>query len=634
MDKTKALVIGVVLVLVIAACAAVVIQKTEPEPKLDIQLKLGAPVFELDPSEIKEKLPASFDQRDLGIVTSVKYQNPWGTCWSFSGTSAAETAILNYLRLNGKAFDADELDLSEKHLAWFASHAITEADSQSEAGEGIHNFKEKDDINAVYGGGGNYEMFSYLYSCGIGPVYEESYPYMGKERLDDLTVFTDPAYRDAAILSLNSELPEGQTLETQWEELLKEHTPAEIYERYKSMGVPFGPSVTADNFGFSDYLDARIWEQAQIYGEHNQYSKFDDWTIPFTDSDGNSNRDLTIGWTMLEGRNLPELVHADGDSYVIDEYAMKVLKLEIYNGNGISSMYHAAREYMDSTEGSIYTYDKKDANHVIQIVGWDDNYSKNNFTTEAPGDGAWLIKNSWGSQTDGYVVNGKTYYVSSGYMEEGLATGYYWLSYYDLSLGHIESLTFTNEVSGQEGFSTYIYDHMPEFTQTYFECGKETKTANIFQAEDDEIVTAVSFKSVAIQSDVTVTLYLLNDGYANPEDGSPRELFNGTVDFGGYHTIVLDRPIVVSEGQSISIVTEEKNSHLGKHLFSANVGESKDQALAYGHDVYSVAIVNKGDSYLMHGGQWYDWSEIVPDLAEFGVFDNFSIKMFTNDVEE
>ena len=36
--------------------------------------------------------------------------------------------------------------------------------------------------------------------------------------------------------------------------------------------------------------------------------------------------------------------------------------------------------------------------HGVVIIGWDDNYSRNNFVYEKPqNDGAWLILNSWGS---------------------------------------------------------------------------------------------------------------------------------------------------------------------------------------------------------------------------------------------
>ena len=40
------------------------------------------------------------------------------------------------------------------------------------------------------------------------------------------------------------------------------------------------------------------------------------------------------------------------------------------------------------------------ANHGCCIVGWDDNYPAENFKQMPPADGAWLVKNSWGSETD------------------------------------------------------------------------------------------------------------------------------------------------------------------------------------------------------------------------------------------
>ena len=49
------------------------------------------------------------------------------------------------------------------------------------------------------------------------------------------------------------------------------------------------------------------------------------------------------------------------------------------------------------------------------LVGWDDSFSKENFTAGTPNvDGAWLVRNSWGLE---------------GYGREG----YFWLSYADPS---------------------------------------------------------------------------------------------------------------------------------------------------------------------------------------------------------
>jgi len=36
-------------------------------------------------------------------------------------------------------------------------------------------------------------------------------------------------------------------------------------------------------------------------------------------------------------------------------------------------------------------------NHSVNIVGWDDNYAATNFSTPPPGNGAYIVKNSWGT---------------------------------------------------------------------------------------------------------------------------------------------------------------------------------------------------------------------------------------------
>lgn len=50
-------------------------------------------------------------------------------------------------------------------------------------------------------------------------------------------------------------------------------------------------------------------------------------------------------------------------------------------------------------------------NHSITVVGWDDNYSKENFKYTPKNDGAWFCKNSWGNYNS--------------------LNGYFWVSYED-----------------------------------------------------------------------------------------------------------------------------------------------------------------------------------------------------------
>lgn len=56
---------------------------------------------------------------------------------------------------------------------------------------------------------------------------------------------------------------------------------------------------------------------------------------------------------------------------------------------------------MDNYKGGMYhsnSSEKSRGTHAVVIIGWDDNYSKDNFVYEKPeNNGAWLVLNSWGT---------------------------------------------------------------------------------------------------------------------------------------------------------------------------------------------------------------------------------------------
>ena len=93
------------------------------------------------------------------------------------------------------------------------------------------------------------------------------------------------------------------------------------------------------------------------------------------------------------------------------------IKQQIMDHGAVATCMFATNLFLDdSTNGSFYQppSDPNKPNHSIAIVGWD-----NTLTTAAPNPGAWLCKNSWG--TDWGTAWG-------GY-------GYFWISYYDKHAG-------------------------------------------------------------------------------------------------------------------------------------------------------------------------------------------------------
>ncbi len=133
-------------------------------------------------------MPKKYDLRNDGLVTPVKLQNPWGACWAFGGIAAAETSLLSTY---GSTYEESGLDLSERHLTYFAMQPVSEAQDPQQAGEGLHLFN--DDVNAAFDAGGLSIFITTLFSQGVGPLPEIAFPYRGKNNMTELEYFNEHA---------------------------------------------------------------------------------------------------------------------------------------------------------------------------------------------------------------------------------------------------------------------------------------------------------------------------------------------------------------------------------------------------------------------------------------------------------
>lgn len=168
-------------------------------------------------------------------------------------------------------------------------------------------------------------------------------------------------------------------------------------------------------------------------------------------------------------------------------------------------------------------------NHAVTIVGWDDNYSKDNFKPDVPpGDGAWIIKNSWGNQMHN--------------------NGYFYMSYYETSLSYITSFEIADT-------STYnnIYQYDGSQIDNYIVYSNGITAANIFEAESNETISAAAFYTRNASVPYTISIYT-NVENNNPCSGTLLTTQNGTMPYAGYHVVDLNKPVAVSKGTKFSVV--------------------------------------------------------------------------------
>jgi len=188
-----------------------------------------------------------------------------------------------------------------------------------------------------------------------------------------------------------------------------------------------------------------------------------------------------------------------------------------------------AMEWVDasysSTTHAFYYNGGASGNHAVAIVGWDDSYSRTNFATQPAGDGAFIVRNSWGSGWgDG---------------------GYFYVSYYDTVIG-TSMAVFRGEATDDYG-QNLGYDKLG-MTNNVGYSGDTAWMAARFTSTGDTALDAVAF-----YAQTPNTTY---DIYAAPDlTSADRTLLgSGTIAWPGYTTIPLQTDPTVQAGVPFYVI--------------------------------------------------------------------------------
>ena len=265
----------------------------------------------------------------------------------------------------------------------------------------------------------------------------------------------------------------------------------------------------------------------------------------------------------------------------------------------------------ESGEGGVnYRYSgAPKGNHAVTLVGWDDDYPRSRFKDVPPGDGAYLVKNSWGTKAGD--------------------RGYYWVSYYDTSFARAAAVGALYAYDGAESAANYgkLYQHDPYGFVTCFDLAFESdgkcpsRGANMFVATGDDEIAAVGFYALGPSTSYSVSVY------TGCEEGDPVSGKaavsgqKGVLDTAGYFTVPLARPVRVSKGERFSVV-------LGLSTPDLDTPLAMELVVSVNGKVYPSENITaaEGQSFVSPDGR--NWLDVCAALPQNRI--NFCCKAYAN----
>lgn len=233
---------------------------------------------------------------------------------------------------------------------------------------------------------------------------------------------------------------------------------------------------------------------------------------------------------------------------------------------------------------------KERPDHAVLIVGWDDDYRRDNFNPDyrPAGNGAWLVKNSWGADWG--------------------REGYFWVSYGDASL--LDGVAYI-PAETDDYRNIYSYDELGWCNSAGFG-GDTAFMANIFTARSAETLGAVSLYTTSANARYEIAVYTGVTNAADPTSGTLALTQSGGQAIAGYHTIPLDRPIELASGGRFAVTVK-----------MTTPGYKYPLALEDVVNGYSDrAVVHRGESFASADGvNWFD---------AYDDYSNVCLKAFTD----
>ena len=323
------------------------------------------------------------------------------------------------------------------------------------------------------------------------------------------------------------------------------------------------------------------------------------------------------GYTIPDNiHDAPNAFNVTGITYVAGDIVST--KTAIINYGAVGTSYNSGQGY--STGRKAY-YDGSPTTsfngHAITIIGWDDNYSAENFDSSCgmpPADGAWLVKNSWGTSSSD--------------------NGYTWISYYDFYVLNTDTWGANYSITSARTPTGYDTLYQNEDGGGIYFVSIEDKNGNDMQCvtfanvfdfkRDNEKLDSVIFETRA--TDCEYTVYYIPVENDKPVTNRTKWNYIGSGDSGDSGYIRVRTPGVTLPKGKGAIAVEIDASKTGGY---AQIGTCEWMTSHSGEYIYKP-LVHKGDSFVITDNKAYDLLDIYAANND-DVGGTFVIKALTSE---